>query len=129
MAKLLRLFCTASLLASAACSADPPPGATVASDSGTASDGGTGSDGMVVLTDGGHYVSLAWTPSPTPGVTYDIYRGAMHGGPYTQIQGGAPSASATDTTVMSGATYYYVVRSKNANGESSDSNEVQAGIP
>jgi hypothetical protein len=76
-----------------------------------------------------HSVLLQWTASTTPGVTYDLLRGTVSGGPYTQIQSGVGGTSATDTTVMAGATYYYVARSQNSSGESVNSNEVKEVLP
>jgi hypothetical protein len=76
-----------------------------------------------------HSVLLKWEASPTPSVTYDLYRGTTPGGPYTQILSGITTTSATDTTVSPGTTYYYVARSQDSAGQSVDSNEVQAAIP
>jgi hypothetical protein len=74
-------------------------------------------------------VTLSWTASATPGVTYDLFRGTISGGPYSQIQSGITSTSATDTTVVAGNTYYYVAESQDSHGQSVNSNQVQAVIP
>jgi hypothetical protein len=74
-------------------------------------------------------VTLSWAASTTPGVTYNLFRGTISGGPYSQIQSGITSTSATDTTVVAGNIYYYVAESQNSNGESVNSNQVQAVIP
>jgi hypothetical protein len=76
-----------------------------------------------------HSVLLDWTASTTPGVTYDLLRGTVSGGPYTQILSGISTTTTTDTTVAAGATYYYVARSQDSSGQSVNSNEVKAVIP
>lgn len=83
-----------------------------------------------------HAVHLSWTdPTSTPVAitSYNIYRGAQSGGPYTAIgSANDPTAQAyTDSTVVSGVTYYYVVTSYAASvdAESIDSNEIQVIIP
>jgi len=77
-------------------------------------------------------VGLTWTASvSTDVVGYNIYRGTVSGGPYS-ILDSAPVASDayTDSTVQSGRTYFYVVRSVDNKGtESANSSEVQAIIP
>jgi hypothetical protein len=101
------------------------------------SEGGAGDSGDASHSEGGagdsggasHSVSLSWTASTTPGVTYNLFRGTISGGPYTQIQSGITSTSATDTTVVAGNTYYYVAESQDSNGESVNSNQVQAVTP
>jgi len=79
-----------------------------------------------------HSASLSWTPSVSPDVVgYNVYRGAVSGGPYTQMTA-APVAAAsyTDYTVQSRQTYYYVVTAVDSSGnESVYSNEAQAVIP
>jgi hypothetical protein len=76
-----------------------------------------------------HSVVLEWVASTAPGVTYDVLRGTVSGGPYTQIQSGIASTATTDTNVTAGATYYYVARSQDLGGQSVNSNEVKAVIP
>jgi hypothetical protein len=88
------------------------------------SEAGAGDSG-----DASHSVTLSWTASTTPGVTYNLFRGTISGGPYTQIQTGITSTSATDTTVIAGNTYYYVAQSQDSNGQSVNSNQVQAVTP
>jgi hypothetical protein len=79
-----------------------------------------------------HTVGVTWTASvSTDVVGYNIYRGAVSGGPYS-ILDSAPVASDayTDSTVQSGQSYFYVVRSVDNTGtESINSTEVQAIIP
>jgi hypothetical protein len=76
-----------------------------------------------------HTVALTWTPSASTGVTYDVYRGTVSGGPYVLLVGGVTSNSYTDSSVQSGSTYYYVTTAATSGGQSSYSNEVQAVIP
>jgi fibronectin type 3 domain-containing protein len=79
-----------------------------------------------------HTVGLTWTASvSTDVVGYNIYRGSVSGGPYS-ILDAAPVASDaySDSTVQSGQTYFYVVRSVDNTGtESANSSQVQAVIP
>jgi hypothetical protein len=78
-----------------------------------------------------HSVSLNWNASTSVVVGYNIYRGGVSGGPYALLNSAADSAlSYTDTSVVSGQTYYYVVTAVDAAGvESVVSNEVQVIIP
>jgi Abnormal spindle-like microcephaly-assoc'd, ASPM-SPD-2-Hydin len=79
-----------------------------------------------------HTVTLSWNASTSSNVVgYNIYRGSVSGGPYTKTNSAINSTTtATDTTVVSGQTYYYVVTAVDSSAnESSYSNEVQAVIP
>jgi hypothetical protein len=79
-----------------------------------------------------HSVALSWNASTSSNVVgYNIYRGSISGGPYSKMNSAViPSTNDTDTTVLSGQTYYYVVTAvDSAANESSYSNEVQAVIP
>jgi fibronectin type 3 domain-containing protein len=62
---------------------------------------------------------------------YNVYRGAVSGGPYTLLNTSLITGlSYTDTSVQSGATYYYVTTAVDSSGvESVYSNEVTAVIP
>jgi fibronectin type 3 domain-containing protein len=59
---------------------------------------------------------------------YNIYRGTTSGGPYSKLNGPAVIASNyNDNTVVSGTTYYYVVRAVDAiPNESGNSNQASA---
>jgi hypothetical protein len=76
-------------------------------------------------------VVLGWIASPSKVAGYDVYRGATSGGPYTKMSTILDTtASYTDTTVLAGETYYYVVTSVNSTGEeSSYSNQASITIP
>ena len=79
-----------------------------------------------------HSVSLSWSPSSSPNVIgYNIYRSGVSGGPYAKINSSLDSATTdTDTTVVSGQTYYYVVTAVNSsNLESGYSAQVAAVVP
>jgi len=76
-----------------------------------------------------HSVSLTWNASTSSVVGYNVYRGSVSGGPYTLLNS-TPNLTFTDSTVLSGQTYYYVVTAVDANGtESIVSNEVTVIIP
>lgn len=87
----------------------------------------TGS-GMAALS---HSVSLSWTSSPSTVLGYNLYRSATSGGPYTKLNSVLnASTSYIDTSVKSGATYYYVSTAvAGAGSESTYSNQVRAVIP
>jgi fibronectin type 3 domain-containing protein len=76
-----------------------------------------------------HTVSLSWADSQQ--VTgYNVYRGTSAGGPYVkQTTSLLTTAAYVDSTVQSGATYYYVATAVDANGESGYSNQASAVIP
>jgi hypothetical protein len=86
---------------------------------------------------GAHDVMLSWTASATPGVVgYYIYRGTTsHGESSTPLNSTPINGTAyTDTDVLAGGTYYYVMRALGALGtdgftESANSNEVSATVP
>ncbi|HXP84833.1 MAG TPA: fibronectin type III domain-containing protein [Bryobacteraceae bacterium] len=113
--------CTANIVGSGICNT------TVVNDVVAAAIGGicpTGTTSSKVL--------LSWTASTSPTVAgYNIYRGGTTGGPYnTSVASGVTTTSYTDTSVVSGQTYYYVARAADAsNNESPNSNETQAIIP
>jgi len=77
-----------------------------------------------------HTVDLSWTAA-SGAVGYNIYRGAVSGGPYTMINSSLDATTAyTDSTVVSGQTYYYVATAVDSgNNESGYSNQTQAVIP
>lgn len=77
-----------------------------------------------------HTVNLAWTAS-ADAVGYNIYRGTVSGGPYTMINTSLDGTTAyTDSTVVSGQTYYYVATAVDSESqESGYSNQAQAVVP
>jgi fibronectin type 3 domain-containing protein len=74
-------------------------------------------------TAGNAQVALTWTAS-TGATSYHVKRSTSSG---TETQISAPtSTSFTDTTVINGTKYFYVVSAVNSTGESANSNEVSA---
>jgi fibronectin type 3 domain-containing protein len=76
---------------------------------------------------GNNQVSLSWTAS-TGAASYTVKRSGTAGGPYTVVGSAVTATSFTDTTVVNGSTYYYVVTASNANGESAKSNEAAVSV-
>ena len=78
-----------------------------------------------------HAVKLTWTDSTSPGVIqYDIYRGTVSGGPYSEVATvSGSSTSYIDRSVAVGQTYYYVATAVTGTGQSGYSNEAMATIP
>lgn len=79
-------------------------------------------------------IKLAWDPSSDSGtVGYNVYRSQQSGVyPSTPLNGAAviPSTAFNDSTMQSGATYFYVVTAVNTTGvQSGYSNEIQATAP
>jgi fibronectin type 3 domain-containing protein len=70
-------------------------------------------------------INLTW--SAGAGATgYNVYRGTTTGGPYALVGTNVSTTSFSDTGLIYGTTYYYVVTSLNAGGESGNSTEVNA---
>ncbi len=79
--------------------------------------------------DGGGAINLSWTVSPTAGVTEQrVYRATATSGPYTLVGtiAGNTTNAATNTGLVDGTTYYYVVRAYNGTAESPDSTQASA---
>ena len=76
-------------------------------------------------------VNLKWDPSPSVVVGYHVYRGTKSGGPYERLTTAPiPTTSYSDTAVVSGRTYFYVVTSVDPAGvESAFSNEIKSTAP
>jgi fibronectin type 3 domain-containing protein len=77
-------------------------------------------------------VALTWNNSNSAGIVgYDVFRGTVQGGPYTQLTS-SPIAGTTytDTSAQAGQTYYYAVTSVNSsNVQSSYSNVANVNVP
>lgn len=70
-------------------------------------------------------IDLNWNAVTADG--YNVYRSTTMGGPYTQVANNVATNSFSDTTVLGGFTYYYIVRALNLpNCESGASNEATA---
>jgi len=81
-----------------------------------------------------HSVALTWIASTTSTVTgYNVYRSTVSGTGYAKINSSlvlAPLVSYTDTSVLTGTTYYYVTTAvDSSSNESTNSNEATAIIP
>jgi hypothetical protein len=88
---------------------------------------GNGTQGQA----GQHSVALSWNPSTSSVVGYNVYRGTQNGGPYSKLNSSLEPATAyTDSTVLSGTTYYYVATAVDSNNvESTYSNQAVAQVP
>lgn len=79
-----------------------------------------------------HTVALSWTASTTTTVSgYNVYRSTTNGSGYAKINSSLVTVlTYTDSTVLSGATYYYVTTAVDSTGaESGYSNQATAAIP
>jgi fibronectin type 3 domain-containing protein len=78
-----------------------------------------------------HTVTLNWTASTTPNVSYNIYRSGTSNGTYNKIGSvGVGVLTYTDTTALAGETYFYVATAvDSSNNESAYSSPpVQATV-
>ena len=77
-------------------------------------------------------VTLTWTATTSTFADgYDVYRGTVNGGPYSNIAhvNGRTTATYVDTSVSSNRTYYYVLRSTAYGWTSANSNQASATTP
>ncbi|MGO8929921.1 MAG: fibronectin type III domain-containing protein [Limisphaerales bacterium] len=82
---------------------------------------------VTVLTNNAQ-ISLTWSPVGGSNITYNVKRSTSSGGPYTLLVN-TPSTNYTDSGVLSGTTYYYVVSAVGAGGEGPNSAQVSATLP
>jgi fibronectin type 3 domain-containing protein len=75
-----------------------------------------------------HAGILTWNASTSTVTGYNVYRGTTSGGPYTLLAA-VNSLTFTDTTVIAGTTYFWVVTALDNTLESVYSNEVSGTIP
>ena len=75
----------------------------------------------------GGQVDLTWTAS-NGASSYSVKRSTTSGGPYNSISapGTVTGTTYTDTAVINGTTYYYVVSAVNAGGDGADSAQASA---
>jgi hypothetical protein len=78
----------------------------------------------LVATPGDGQVVLGWNAAANAS-SYNLLRSLTSGGPYTQITNVTATAF-TDTALVNGVKYYYVVRAANAVGTSANSAQVSA---
>jgi fibronectin type 3 domain-containing protein len=76
-------------------------------------------------TPGNAQVVLSWTAS-NGASSYNVKRSTTSGGPYTTVAAGFTGVSYTDTSVINGTTYFYVVSALTTGGESA--NSAQAAV-
>jgi hypothetical protein len=80
---------------------------------------------------GTHVVDLTWHASTSVVAGYNVYRGAVSGGPYTKLNSSSVSGTTyMDKSVQAGQEYYYVVTAIDSNNdESAYSNQTSAVVP
>ena len=78
----------------------------------------------LTATAGNQQVSLSWNAVPAA-TSYNVKRSTTNGGPYTTIAS-PTTAGYTNTGLINGTTYYYVVSQVNAVAESTNSIQVSA---
>jgi fibronectin type 3 domain-containing protein len=108
-----------------ACVAVVPPGLAFARDRSAQAHAGRSQH---------HTIHLAWHPpanSPKPVAGYNIYRSSNGGKSFSRVNAlPIPKPEYDDTTVRSGATYLYVVKSVDKKGvESGPSNKFRIAVP
>lgn len=74
------------------------------------------------LNAGNTQAALAW-PSSSGATSYNVKRAVFSGGPYTIVASGSNATSYTDTGLVNGQPYYYVISAVNVGGESGNSLE------
>jgi hypothetical protein len=70
-------------------------------------------------------VTLGWSAS-NGADSYNVKRSTVNGGPYTTVASTVTAVTYTDSSVMNGITYYYVVSALNSGGESTNSAQASA---
>lgn len=75
----------------------------------------------------GTRVNLQWS-GVVNASTYNVKRAFVSGGPYTTIATGLTNTIYSDTNVVTGTNYFYVVSGSNPNGESVNSAEATAFV-
>jgi fibronectin type 3 domain-containing protein len=79
----------------------------------------------LVATPGNKTVGLTWSAA-SGATSYTVKRGTSMGGPFTPLTPSPTVTSFTDTTVVNGTAYFYVVTASNAGGESGNSSVAPA---
>src|SRR5215475_2430437 len=79
----------------------------------------------LAATAGNAQVTLNWNAS-SGASSYNVKRSTTSGGPYTTIATGVTSTSFTNTGLTNGTTFFFVVSTVNAAGESDNSNQASA---
>lgn len=76
----------------------------------------------------GGQIALSWISS-AGAASYNVRRSLFSGGPYVTVANGVTIAGFTNSGLVIGATYYYVVSAVSATGESANSNEAGSLVP
>ena len=79
----------------------------------------------LTATAGNAQVALSWTAS-AGATSYTVKRATTTGGPYSNVATGLGTTSYTNTSLINGQPYFYVVTAVNSTGESGNSNEASA---
>jgi len=86
----------------------------------------------LTATAGSTQVALSWTAS-SGATSYNILRSTTSGSGYTSVVSGVTATSYTNTGLVNGTAYYYVVTATNSSGTSGDSSQAsatpQAAVP
>jgi len=77
--------------------------------------------GSLTATPGNAQVSLAWTAA-SGATAYRVHRGTASGGPYTTVRSNLVGTAFTDTGLVNGTPYFYIVTGTNGAGEGASSN-------
>lgn len=83
------------------------------------------SPGLLTANSGSGQAVLQWSSSPTA-TAYHVKRTTVAGGPYTTIAENITATSFTDSGLVNGTRYYYVVSAVTSSSESADSEEASA---
>ncbi|HZF40561.1 MAG TPA: fibronectin type III domain-containing protein [Blastocatellia bacterium] len=79
----------------------------------------------LVAAPGNAQVTLNWNAS-SGATSYNVKRSTTNGGPYTTIATGVTATSFTNTGLVNGTPYFFVVSAVNSFGESGNSNQASA---
>lgn len=79
----------------------------------------------LAATSGAGAIALTWD-STQNATGYTVRRASTSGGAYATIASGLAGTSYTDTAIVAGTTYYYVVTPAHASGDGANSNEASA---
>ncbi|HRS72274.1 MAG TPA: hypothetical protein P5175_10540 [Anaerohalosphaeraceae bacterium] len=82
----------------------------------------------LAVTGGNSQVDLAWNASPGA-VSYAVKRSTVPGGPYTTIIEGIMTLHYSDSTVVNGTRYYYVISASNSAGNESTNSAEMSAVP
>ena len=96
------------------------------------SNASNGTFGVPLTGTGGiHYVALSWNDTGAQIAGYNVYRSTVSGGPYSEINSAlVVPTNYSDTSVVSGTTYFYAVTAVGTSGtESALSNQTTAAVP